>query len=114
MSRGEGSGKGVDATFLSDTLRYINLAEGAVGLVALRGPMHLCVCVYEERGGGEGVGSPAATEATSSVTGTEATEDKGTEDGGKRKKIFVLHLWWSAWVKVLIMRCLYSISFTSV
>ena len=30
--------------------------------------------------------SPSVTETTSSVTGTEATEDKGTEDGGKEKK----------------------------
>jgi len=90
VSRGEGSGEGVDAFLLSDTLRYINLAEGAVGLAALRGPMHLCACVSEERGDGESAGSPAATEATSSVTGTEATEDRGTEDGKKRKKILVL------------------------
>ena len=35
---------------LSDTLRCINLAGLAIGLVALRGPMHLCACVSEERG----------------------------------------------------------------
>jgi hypothetical protein len=42
---------------LSDTLRYINLAGFAIGLVALRGPMHLCACVSEEHGDGEGAGS---------------------------------------------------------
>ncbi len=42
---------------LSDTLRYINLAEVAIGLVALRGPMHLCASVSEERRDGEGVDS---------------------------------------------------------
>jgi len=45
--------EGVHAPLLSDTLRYINLAELALGLVALRGPMHLCACVSEERGDGE-------------------------------------------------------------
>ena len=44
---------------LSDTLTYINLAEVALGLVALRGPMHLCACVSEERGDREGAGSQA-------------------------------------------------------
>jgi hypothetical protein len=38
---------------LSDTLRYINLAEVALGLVELRGPMHLCACVSEEPGDGK-------------------------------------------------------------
>jgi len=42
---------------LSDTLRYINLAGFAIGLVTLRGPIHLCVCVSEERGDGEDAGS---------------------------------------------------------
>ena len=28
VCRGEGSGEGVDATLLSDTVRYINIAEG--------------------------------------------------------------------------------------
>ena len=44
---------------LSDTVRYINLAGLAIGLVALRGPMHLCACESEERGDGEGAGSQA-------------------------------------------------------
>ena len=39
---------------LSDTLRYINLAGLAIGLVTLCGPMHLCVCVNEESVDGEG------------------------------------------------------------
>ena len=34
MSRGEESGEGVDATLLSDTRRYINLDELAIGPVA--------------------------------------------------------------------------------
>jgi hypothetical protein len=40
---------------LSNTLKYINLAGVNIGLVALRGPIHLCVCVREKRGDGEGV-----------------------------------------------------------
>ena len=47
---------------LSDTLRYVNLAGFAIGLVALRGPMHLCACVREERGDGEGAGSQALSD----------------------------------------------------
>ena len=35
---------------LSDTLRYINLADLDICLVTLCGPMDLCVCVNEERG----------------------------------------------------------------
>ena len=39
---------------LSNTLEYINLTGLDIGLVALRGRMHLCACVSEERGDGEG------------------------------------------------------------
>ena len=46
VERGDGEGAGSQA--LSSTLSYINLAEVAVGLVALRGPMHFCACVSEE------------------------------------------------------------------
>ena len=42
---------------LSNTLKYINLAGVDIGLVALRGPMHLRACVSEKRGDGEGAGS---------------------------------------------------------
>ena len=42
---------------LSDTLRYINLAEVALGMMGLRGPMHLCASVSEERGDEEGAAS---------------------------------------------------------
>ncbi len=38
----------------SDTLRYINLTEVALGLVPLCGPMHLCSCLNEECGDREG------------------------------------------------------------
>ena len=41
---------------LSNTLKYINLAGVAIGLVALRGPMHLRACVSEKRGDREGAG----------------------------------------------------------
>ena len=43
----------------SDTLRYINLTGLArdIDLVPLCGRIHLCECVREERGDGEGVGS---------------------------------------------------------
>jgi hypothetical protein len=41
----------------SDTLGYMNLAGVAIGLVELRGPMHLRACVSEECGDGEGLGS---------------------------------------------------------
>ena len=47
---------------LSDTLRYINLAGLAADLVASRAPMHLCACVSEERGDGEGAGAQALSE----------------------------------------------------
>jgi hypothetical protein len=40
-----GDGEGVDSQVFSNTLRYINLAEVALGLVKLRGPKHLCACV---------------------------------------------------------------------
>ena len=52
--RGEGNGEGVDATLLAYTLRCINLAEVDIRPVSLRGLMHLCACVSEERGDGEG------------------------------------------------------------
>ena len=42
---------------LSNTLKYINLTGVTVGLVALRGQMHLSVCVSENHGDGEGAGS---------------------------------------------------------
>jgi hypothetical protein len=32
---------------LSNTLKYINLTGVVVGLVAFRGPIHLCTCVSE-------------------------------------------------------------------
>ena len=47
---------------LSNTLKYINLAGVAIGLVALRGPMYLRVCVSEKRGDGEGDGSYAPSD----------------------------------------------------
>ncbi len=43
--RGDGEGEGSEA--LSDTLRYINLAGLATGLVPLGGPMYLRVCESE-------------------------------------------------------------------
>jgi hypothetical protein len=43
MSEERGDGEGAGAQALSDTLRYINLAGLATGLVASRlRPMHLC------------------------------------------------------------------------
>ena len=62
MSRGEGRRWGVYAPVLSDTLRYSNLVGLATDLVASRGPMHLCACVSEERGDGEGAGSQALSD----------------------------------------------------
>ena len=44
VCRGKGSGDGVDATLLSDTLRYINLAEVGIGLV---GAVGLPVCQFD-------------------------------------------------------------------
>jgi hypothetical protein len=42
----------------SYTLRYVSLAElGNVCQVGLREPIHLCTCVSEEGGDGEGAGS---------------------------------------------------------
>ena len=38
---------------ISDTLRYLNLAEVALGLVVLRGSIHMCACVSEDLGRGE-------------------------------------------------------------
>jgi hypothetical protein len=55
-------GEGAGSQALSDTLRYINLAGLATGLVKLRGPMHLCACVSEECEDGEGAGSQALTD----------------------------------------------------
>jgi hypothetical protein len=52
---------------LSYALRYVSLAElGNVCQVGLREPIHLCTCVNEEGGDGEGVG----TEATSLLSYT--------------------------------------------
>ena len=53
MSKGEGSGEGVDATLVSNTLRYMSLACLAIGTGLL--PMDLYACVNEERRDGEGV-----------------------------------------------------------
>ena len=47
---------------LSNTLRYINLAGLVIELVTLRGPMHLCACMSEERGDGEDAGSQALSD----------------------------------------------------
>ncbi len=44
---------------LSNTLKYMNLTGVVIGLVPLRGPMHLGACVTEKRGDGEGAGSLA-------------------------------------------------------
>jgi hypothetical protein len=45
---------------LSYTLRYVSLTElGHVSQFGLREPMHLCVCVSEEGGDGEGADSGA-------------------------------------------------------
>ncbi len=41
---------------LSNTLEYINLTGVVIGLVAFRGPIHLCARVSEKRGDEEGVG----------------------------------------------------------
>ena len=49
-----GDGEGAGSSALSDTLRYINLADLGIGLVTLCGPMHLCACVTEERGENSG------------------------------------------------------------
>ena len=47
---------------LSKTLEYINLTGVDIGLVVLCGPMHLCTCVREERGDGQGVVSHVITD----------------------------------------------------
>ena len=55
---GEGAGSRAGSQVLplhSDTLRYLNLTDLTIGLVALRDPMHLCACVREDSGDGEGV-----------------------------------------------------------
>jgi hypothetical protein len=57
VSEEGGDGEGAGSQALSDTLRYINLAGLATGLVTLRGPMRLCACVSEE--GGENAGARA-------------------------------------------------------
>jgi len=49
VSEEGGDGEGAGSQALSDTLRYINLAGLVIGLVTLRGLMHLCACVSEER-----------------------------------------------------------------
>ena len=54
-------------SLLSDTPRHINLAEVGVGLLGLRGPMHLCACVSEERSNGEGAGSQALSLLSDSI-----------------------------------------------
>ena len=42
--------------------QYINLTRVVIGLVALRGPMHLRACVSEEHGDGEGAVSQALSD----------------------------------------------------
>ena len=43
-------------SLMSYTLRYVSLTElGTLCRVGLRDPMHLCACVSEEGGDGEGV-----------------------------------------------------------
>ena len=54
-------------SLLSDTPRHINLAEVGVGLLGLRGPMHLCACVSEERSNGEGADSQALSLLSDSI-----------------------------------------------
>ena len=54
-------------SLLSDTPRHINLADVGVGLVGLRGPMHLCACVSEERSNEEGAGSQALSLLSDSI-----------------------------------------------
>jgi hypothetical protein len=56
VSKGEGSGEGVDAILVSDTLRYFSLADLARGWGLLRLPIDLCASVSEERRDGEGAG----------------------------------------------------------
>ena len=54
-------------SLLSDTPRHINLVEVGIGLFGLRGPMHLCACVSEERSNGEGAGSQALSLLSDSI-----------------------------------------------
>ena len=54
VSKGEGSGEGVDATLVSNTLRYMSLACLAIGKGLL--PMDLYACVSEECRDGEDAG----------------------------------------------------------
>jgi hypothetical protein len=54
-------------SLLSDTPRHIKLVEVGIGLVGLRGPMHLCACVSEERSNGEGAGSQALSLLSDSI-----------------------------------------------
>ncbi len=54
---GCGRQTGISGSTGSNTLKYINLVGVAIGLVVLRGPMHLRACVIEKRGDGEGAGS---------------------------------------------------------
>ena len=49
MSEERGDREGEGSQTLSDTLRYINLAEVSLELAVLRGPIHLCACVSEEQ-----------------------------------------------------------------
>ena len=48
MSRGEGSGEGVDDTRLSDTQRYINITEEVILEVGFRIPKNLCASINED------------------------------------------------------------------
>ena len=45
-----GDGDGVGSETLSDTLKNINLTGLVIGVVVVRGPMNLRVCVSEESG----------------------------------------------------------------
>jgi len=51
------------ASAIRYTLRYINLAELALRLVAVRGPMHLCACVSKECVDGEGADATVLSDA---------------------------------------------------
>ena len=59
VSKGEGSGEGVDATLVSNTVtrsRTFSLADLARGWGLLRLPIDLCASASEERRDGEGAG----------------------------------------------------------
>ena len=58
---------------LSNTLRYINLHGLSIGMVPLCGPMHLCACVSEELGDGEGEDSQALSDTLRSINLTGLT-----------------------------------------